>query len=149
MEYYRPKTRGELNRKLMEGISCEVAGHVAEMTDSMLRGWMNNRHFTMYPSINQGWMVFEPLPKSKITRKSILTAAYESVKNDLKICGAIRNKYAVPQDAINRVNRWRKLVQREQAKCQRPNNKLFQSLICGEWLDSHPNVWMEYSTSQH
>jgi len=56
----RPKTRGELKRRLQAGHACEVAGYAAEMTATMLRGWMDFEAFTVRPSYNAGWVVFEP-----------------------------------------------------------------------------------------
>lgn len=41
------------------GVPCEVANHVAEMTAVMLRGWLNIATFTVRPSENNGWSVFE------------------------------------------------------------------------------------------
>jgi len=57
--YCRPRTRGELMNKLSDGIDCEVAADVAEMTASMLRGWLEFKEFTVRPSCNKGWMIFE------------------------------------------------------------------------------------------
>jgi len=57
--YFRPKTRGELRDKLREGISCEVVANVAEMTDHMLRGWLEFTSFTVEPSHNSGWVVYK------------------------------------------------------------------------------------------
>lgn len=56
----RPATRGELRDKLRDGIACEVAAHVAEMTATMLRGWLAFDAFTVCPSDNAGWTLFEP-----------------------------------------------------------------------------------------
>lgn len=56
----RPATRGELRDKLAAGQACEVAAHVAEMTATMLRGWLDFDAFTVRPSDNDGWMLFEP-----------------------------------------------------------------------------------------
>ena len=61
--YMRPQTRGELRDKLASGISCEVAGHVASMTVIMLDGWLNFNEYTIRPSENEGWMVFEPIQR--------------------------------------------------------------------------------------
>ena len=56
----RPATRGELRDKLREGIPCEVASHVAEMTATMLRGWLDFEAFTVRPSSSDEWTLFEP-----------------------------------------------------------------------------------------
>jgi hypothetical protein len=56
----RPTTRGELRDRIARGETCEVAGHVAEMTAIMLRGWLQFDGFTMRPSANDGWSLFEP-----------------------------------------------------------------------------------------
>ncbi len=57
--YVRPSTRGELRDKLQAGIPCEVATYVAESTCILLRGWLNFQSFTVRPSENAGWTVFE------------------------------------------------------------------------------------------
>ena len=56
----RPATRGELRDRLCDGVACEVAAHVAEMTATMLRGWLDFDTFTVRPSDNAGWTLFEP-----------------------------------------------------------------------------------------
>ena len=56
----RPATRGELRDNLRGGVACEVAAHVAEMTATMLRGWLDFDAFTVRPSSNAGWTLFEP-----------------------------------------------------------------------------------------
>jgi hypothetical protein len=56
----RPATRGELRDRLAAGEACEVAGHVAEMTATMLRGWLQFNGFTVRPSANDGWSLFDP-----------------------------------------------------------------------------------------
>ena len=58
-DYARPKTRGELRDLLASGTACEVASHVAEMTASMLEGWLGLSSFRVRPSENEGWSVFE------------------------------------------------------------------------------------------
>ena len=58
-KYSRPATRGELRDKIEKGISCEVASYTAEMTTTMLRGWLGCDNFKTYPSENEGWTVFE------------------------------------------------------------------------------------------
>lgn len=57
--YARPATRGELRKLLDSGVPCEVASHVAEMTRIMLDGWLPGSKFTVRPSENAGWSVFE------------------------------------------------------------------------------------------
>jgi hypothetical protein len=59
----RPKTRGELARRLQAGETCEVAGHVAEMTAIILRGWLKTEGFQIFPSSNTGWVLFQPEAK--------------------------------------------------------------------------------------
>lgn len=49
-----------MKQKLKEGISCEVASHVVEMTEIMLRGWQEFDQFTIHPSDNAGWTLFVP-----------------------------------------------------------------------------------------
>ena len=56
----RPSTRGELRDCLERGETCEVAEHVAEMTATMLRGWLKFNSFIIRPSNNKGWTLFEP-----------------------------------------------------------------------------------------
>ncbi len=56
----RPKTRGELKKKLQEGITCEVAEFTAEMTKIILTGWLEFYNFTIQPSYNHGWVLFVP-----------------------------------------------------------------------------------------
>ena len=63
--HFRPRTRGELKRKLEEGVVCEVVGYVSEMTAIMLRGWMEFGDFTVVLSENYGWNLFVPV-KGKI-----------------------------------------------------------------------------------
>lgn len=59
-QYFRPKTRGDLRTALREGVSCEVIGYAAEMTATVLSGWMNFENFTVQLSSNDGWVVFVP-----------------------------------------------------------------------------------------
>lgn len=59
-QHPRPSTRDELLRLMQAGTTCEVAGHVAEITDTMLRGWLQYDGFTMNPSPNAGWVLFIP-----------------------------------------------------------------------------------------
>jgi hypothetical protein len=56
----RPKTRGELKRKLQQGEACEVVSSNVEITTILLRGWLDFDRFTTRPSDNVGWTVFEP-----------------------------------------------------------------------------------------
>lgn len=56
----RPATRGELRSRLGAGEACEVGAHVAESTAMMLRGWLDFSQFTVRPSDNDGWALFEP-----------------------------------------------------------------------------------------
>jgi len=51
-------------------------------------------------------------------RKSILEAAYNSVKDDIRICGMVRNKYAI-KERQKRVDRWRDIVKREKNRIKR------------------------------
>lgn len=69
-QYDRPKTRGELRDKLRDGISCEVAAHVANMTSIMLKGWLEFEAFTIDQSPNEGWVIFKP----QVTSMLILTS---------------------------------------------------------------------------
>jgi len=57
--YARPRTRGELRDLLNSGVQCEVVSSVAEITESMLIGWLKTPKFTVRPSENVGWSVFE------------------------------------------------------------------------------------------
>ena len=57
--YVRPSTRGELRDLLISGVSCEVVTYVASMTAIMLEGWLNFSDFTVHPSENEGWTIFE------------------------------------------------------------------------------------------
>jgi len=57
--YARPTTRGELLEKLKAGTACEVATSVAAMTGIMLSGWLGFDKYTIRPSENKGWSVFE------------------------------------------------------------------------------------------
>jgi hypothetical protein len=61
--YQRPKTRGELRDLLESGQACEVASQSAEMTEIMLKGWLDFDAFTVRKSPNEGWTLFEPLTK--------------------------------------------------------------------------------------
>jgi len=57
-EYFRPKTRGELVRKIKSGTDCEVANHTVSITKILLNGWLEFDEFTVKPSTNEGWSVF-------------------------------------------------------------------------------------------
>lgn len=59
-ENYRPSTRGELAKRLKAGETCEVAGHVVEMTSLMLKYWLGCEDFTVVPSPNPGWVLYQP-----------------------------------------------------------------------------------------
>ena len=59
-KYFRPKTRGELKRQLLSGIACEVVSSNVSITSLLLRGWLEFDGFTVRPSENEGWSVFEP-----------------------------------------------------------------------------------------
>jgi hypothetical protein len=56
----RPRTWGELRDQLRQGGRCEIAAHAAEMACILLRGWLEFNAFTVRPSSNLGWAVFEP-----------------------------------------------------------------------------------------
>lgn len=57
--YYRPSTRGELRDKILEGVPCEIVGHVVESTNLMFRGWLQFHNFKVRASENPGWAVYE------------------------------------------------------------------------------------------
>ena len=56
----RPVTRGELRDRLARGETCEVVTSNATITSMMLRGWLQFTGFTVRPSANEGWSLFEP-----------------------------------------------------------------------------------------
>lgn len=56
----RPATRGELRDRLARGETCEVVTSNATITSMMLRGWLDFDAFTVRPSDNAGWTLFEP-----------------------------------------------------------------------------------------
>jgi hypothetical protein len=56
----RPGTRGELRDRLACGETCEVVTSNAEITSMILRGWLQFDGFTVRPSGNAGWSLFEP-----------------------------------------------------------------------------------------
>ena len=58
--WVRPTTKGELRDRLKDGETCEVATMAAEMAAIGLRGWLEFDAFTMRPSDNAGWTLFEP-----------------------------------------------------------------------------------------
>jgi hypothetical protein len=60
----RPKTRGELVERLHAGETCEVVADNAEITDLMIRGWLNPPSYTIIPSLNPSWALFRPVVKS-------------------------------------------------------------------------------------
>lgn len=57
--YYRPTTRGELVAKLEEGVACEVVTHNVKTTKMLVDNWLTPPPYTIRPSENQGWTVFE------------------------------------------------------------------------------------------
>lgn len=57
--YARPRTRGELRDLLNSGVPCEVVSSNAMITAQMLQGWLNFSAFSVRPSENEGWSVFE------------------------------------------------------------------------------------------
>lgn len=60
MTYDRPKTRGELARLLKSGVPCEVVTSNANITYSMLIGWLGfGDELSVRPSENEGWSIFE------------------------------------------------------------------------------------------
>ncbi len=63
-DYTRPTTRGELRDRLVLGETCEVVTSNAEITSIMLQGWLEFNDFTVRPSHNEGWSLYEPLPKN-------------------------------------------------------------------------------------
>ncbi len=56
--YARPKTRGELRNLLAEGIACEVVSSNVSITSTLLR-CLDFNSFTVRPSENAGWSIFE------------------------------------------------------------------------------------------
>ena len=66
----RPGTRGELKALLEAGVSCEVALIAAEMTEIMLRGWLEFDAFSVSNSDNPGWALFAPTVTAKFRSKS-------------------------------------------------------------------------------
>lgn len=57
--YARPRTRGELRDLLNSGTACEVVSSNVMITAQMLQGWLNFTAFSVRPSENEGWSVFE------------------------------------------------------------------------------------------
>lgn len=57
---HRPTTRGELAELLVAGEACEVVDYGVEMTEIMLRHWLNAGEFKIVPSRTPGWVVFIP-----------------------------------------------------------------------------------------
>ena len=71
----RPVTRGELRDRLARGETCEVVTSNVEITSMLLRGWLEFKEFSVRPSENDGWSLFEPSTvKSTSTEKSDMTA---------------------------------------------------------------------------
>lgn len=58
-KYFRPETRGGLKKKLLEGIPCEVVTSNVEVTNLLLRGWLDFNEFVTEPSHNEGWTVYK------------------------------------------------------------------------------------------
>ena len=58
--FYRPATRGELRDKLKNGETCEVVTSNVEITSILLHEWLQFNDFTVRPSTNEGWSLFEP-----------------------------------------------------------------------------------------
>ncbi len=72
----RPATRGELRDTLCDGVACEVVAYASEITAIMLRaprafGFLGFDAFTVRPSDNAGWMIFEPNVDLNLFRKFI------------------------------------------------------------------------------
>lgn len=68
-EYIRPKTRGELRDLLKADVACEVVTDVVPMTEILLRGWLQFPYYTVRPSENEGWSVFEKAEQIKMTNR--------------------------------------------------------------------------------
>jgi len=66
MTYHRPKTRGELKRKLIEGITCEVVASNVSTTNTLLYCLgLNPEDYSNKPSENTGWALYIPSPTIK------------------------------------------------------------------------------------
>jgi hypothetical protein len=73
--WVRPKTRGELRDRLVRGETCEVVTSNVETTTMLLHGWLAFDKFSVRPSENDGWSLFEPSTvKSASAEKSDMTA---------------------------------------------------------------------------
>lgn len=59
-QLFRPKTRGELLNALKNNIKCEVVTSSVEITSLLLQGWLKFDKFKTYPSLNDGWSIYEP-----------------------------------------------------------------------------------------
>lgn len=57
--YFRPRTRGDLVRALHAGTPCEVVADNESTTRILIDGWLNPPPYTVRPSENAGWVVFE------------------------------------------------------------------------------------------
>lgn len=57
--YLRPTTRGDLVRFLKAGIPCEVVASNESPTRMLIDGWLEPPPYTVRPSENDGWVVFE------------------------------------------------------------------------------------------
>ena len=64
--FFRPKTRGELAQKIIEGIPCEVVSSNREITTMILDGWlgMRNKYYVSL-SQNKGWDIYRNTSKLK------------------------------------------------------------------------------------
>lgn len=54
----RPTTRGELAKRLKAGEACEVVADNEEITSLMLSAWLECENFSVTPSSNPGWVVY-------------------------------------------------------------------------------------------
>jgi hypothetical protein len=61
--YHRPTTRGELKRKLEDGVECEVVATNEGITTIALCGWLEFSAFETRRSENAGWCVYYPVKK--------------------------------------------------------------------------------------
>lgn len=57
--YLRPKTRGKLVKELQNGTPCEVVAHNKKITQILIDNWLKPTSYTVRPSENDGWVVFE------------------------------------------------------------------------------------------
>jgi len=59
MTYHRPKTRGELKTKILEGVECEVVASNVETTNIFLDGWLDMEDkYDVRLSENKGWAIY-------------------------------------------------------------------------------------------